>query len=588
MIIDSPHAHPPVLGNGVVDRLTELARGFDPAAASLDEVDAAVAAVLASSEFEQVLIEVSHADPDDELVARALAARDQVQLLSDLRRLRTVLTASVATGVGLVSRVLGGLAPDAAGPLALASLARRLPGTPAGERRLLDALGPRDWIDALALADPHSVAATSAYRRSDGHVVSSKDDRAVEAVMTQQTFTSLRVVDGVLDPEERLLADLYAPLRRCVAIVDQNVGEHHGEALGTYFDHHGIELTVLVHRGMEVDKGVRTVERMLGELKAHGVARHEPVLVMGGGVLADTAGLACSLYHRATPYVMLSTSLVAGIDAGPSPRTCCDGFGYKNLLGAYHPPILSITDRTLFSSLREGWLRHGLAEVAKMAIVDDAELFGLLEEVGPDLVATRFGSVTVDGLPDLGPASARVIAAALRSYVGAEYDNLYETHQLRPHAYGHTWSPGFEIAAGLLHGHAVSIGMGFGAFLAHRSGLLPEGDLTRIMALLSHLGLSTWHEVLDDHDLLWEAQLRMVEKRGGQLLAPVPRGRIGAVGYLDAPTRAELGLALDDYRSLAAAGPRGGLGIERHCRDVGLEDPSVVAVDVPVVVPDAA
>jgi len=51
---------------------------------------------------------------------------------------------------------------------------------------------------------------------------------------------------------------------------------------------------------------------------------------------------------------MLSTSIVTGIDAGPSPRTCCNGFGYKNLLGAYHPPVVSLTDRFFFGSQRAG------------------------------------------------------------------------------------------------------------------------------------------------------------------------------------------------------------------------------------------
>ena len=69
----------------------------------------------------------------------------------------------------------------------------------------------------------------------------------------------------------------------------------------------------------------------------------------------------------------------------------------------------------------------------------------------------------------------------MRSYVEAEYDNLFETHQCRPHAYGHTWSPGFELQAGLLHGHAVSIGMGLGAFLSHKIGWLNENSLLRIL-----------------------------------------------------------------------------------------------------------
>ena len=90
---------------------------------------------------------------------------------------------------------------------------------------------------------------------------------------------------------------------------------------------------------MEVDKDISKVETILGELKQLGAARNEPILIVGGGVLADIAGFAAALYHRNTPYVMLNTSIVSGIDAGPSPRTCSDGYGYKNLFGAYHAHI---------------------------------------------------------------------------------------------------------------------------------------------------------------------------------------------------------------------------------------------------------
>ena len=77
---------------------------------------------------------------------------------------------------------------------------------------------------------------------------------------------------------------------------------------------------------------------------------------------------------------------------------------------------------------------------------------------------TRFGALqanrsNVDA--EIHDLSQRILGRAIKSYVEAEYGNLYETHQCRPHAFGHTWSPGFEIPAGLLHGHAVSVGMGF-------------------------------------------------------------------------------------------------------------------------------
>lgn len=518
-------------------------------------------------------------DVYDEGVGRDLRDAGALAALPALRRLRTSLAAPVATVVAVLAELVAPF--DDADGADWATLAEVVRHGPVGDQHLLDVLRASPdgeaWDDLardLARDDPHAVYATSPYRWSDGHVLSSDDDTVVEAAMSQRTFTSLRVSEGTLGVDNHLLRDVWAPFGRCVAVVDANVDRHVGADLATYFDHHDITLDRLVLRAMEVDKGLGSVERLLGEFKRLGVSRREPVLVMGGGVLSDVAGLACALYHRNTPYVMLATSLVAGVDAGPSPRTCCDGFGYKNLLGAYHPPVLTITDRTFFTTMRDGWLRHGMAEVIKMAVVKDADLFAQLETAGPALVATRFG--TTPGSDDLAAPSRRVLASALRSYVTAEYDNLWETHQARPHAYGHTWSPGFEISAGLLHGHAVSIGMALGATASHRAGWI-DGDVRdRILDLIGWFGLSLWHDVLDNRDLLWEAQQRIIQKRGGRLVAPLPAGDVGHCAYLDDMDRAELDASIDALKVLVADRPRGGRGIEPLCRDVGLEDPSTV------------
>lgn len=437
----------------------------------------------------------------------------------------------------------------------------------------------RQWQAEAIANDPHAIYPTSPFRSGDGHLVSGGEYREVEAVMSCRTHTSIRVVENVLGHDNRVLRDVYKPLGRCVCLIDQNVEKYFGFRLESYFAEHAIELEKLVYRAMEVDKGIGTVEKMLGDFKHLGVLRNEPVLVVGGGVLSDTAGLACALYHRGTPYVMLSTSVVAGIDAGPSPRTCCDGFGYKNLFGAYHPPILSITDRSFFKTLHSGWLRHGLAEIIKMAVVKDIELFDDMERTGPSLITTRFASTNENEDPELNELSQRILGRAIKSYVEAEYGNLYETHQCRPHAFGHTWSPGFEIAAGLLHGHAVSTGMGWGAFLSHKMGWIDQADMTRIHDLIQTFGLSLWHGVLEDRNLMWASQLKMTEKRGGHLAAPLPMQTIGECGYLDKLSERDLSFLMQEYRRHCQSRPGDGIGVDPHCHDVGLEDPSTVGVN---------
>jgi len=315
----------------------------------------------------------------------------------------------------------------------------------------------------------------------------------------------------------------------------------------------------------------------LNALKSHGIRRNEPLLIVGGGVITDIAGFATALYHRSTPYVMLCTSIVSGIDAGPSPRTCCDGHGYKNVFGAYHPPILTLTDRSFFKTLRKGWVRHGIAEIIKMAVVKDISLFELLEKHSARLIETKFGTEMNGKCDEAFEADCDLIVGkAMEAYVQSEYGNLWETHQCRPHAYGHTWSPGFELPAGMLHGHAVACGMGWGAYLAYYKKFINKQQLLRIMSLISSCELSLWHDIMNNVELFYKKQIAIIEKRGGNLCAPLPKGKIGKCGYINHLTQKEIKFTLDEYKKLCFSFPRNGYGVDPHCADVGLENPAEV------------
>ncbi len=548
---------------------------------AVGDVTALVTEISSHEDLNGLVQTVIQGDIYCEELAAAFQSRSAIAGLSAVRMLRSTFSMPLGQFVQQIAILLRAFDPLIGNDWA--RLASRVQESSISRWKTLDCLKQGSFRAEylrleLELADerPHAVYPTSPFRESSGSVVSQADFQQVDAYMSSTTHTSIKVVENVLDADNSLLREIYKPLGRCICLIDENVERFFGWRVESYFASHGIELEKLVYRGMEVDKGIRTVERMLGDFKHLGVSRSESVLIMGGGVIADTGGLACALYHRGIPYVMLSTSVVAGIDAGPSPRTCCDGFGYKNLFGAYHAPILSITDRTLFQTLRPGWVRHGIAEIIKMATVKDAELFAALEQAGTDLIDTRFGSLNTPEDAAICDLSRQILGRAIKSYVEAEYGNLYETHQCRPHAFGHTWSPGFEIPAGLLHGHAVSIGMGFGAFLSEKEGWISKEDRDRIHRLIASFDLSLWHEVLTDRDQIWAAQEKMTEKRGGHLAAPLPQHAIGQCGYLPHLTQQQLFASLSDYQRHCETLPRSGRGIEAHCHEVGLEDPSTV------------
>ena len=72
---------------------------------------------------------------------------------------------------------------------------------------------------------------------------------------------------------------------------------------------------------------------------------------------------------------------------------------------------------------------------------------------------------------------------------------------------------------------------------------------------------------------------RLSKKGGGNLAAPLPKDKIGCCGYYNDMTEENLKITLNEYKDYVSFKPRKGLGIDVHCHDVGLADPSTKAGD---------
>lgn len=570
----------------VVQEIKYFIDKFDYSLLNTKDLNTSLMKVIEDQNFQDFLKTITKTDTYSEDIGSEFQKEDAIKGLSNIKILKSALNHKSYFFLQNLSDLIFSFDKDKGN--VWRDFAERIKKINISDIKILDLalkskarLDYTDLKDIYEMTNPHALYPTSSYRESYGYTYSTKNYQHIEAVMGLKTFTTLKVENNTLDPDNTILRDIYKSFKRCVCLVDQNVEENFSETISKYFSHHNIKLEKLVYRAMEIDKSYENVGKILGDFKQLGVSRNEPVLIMGGGVLADIGGFACALYHRNTPYVMLATSIVSGIDAGPSPRTCCDGHGYKNLFGAYHTPILCITDKSFYKTLEPGWLRHGVAEIIKMAVVKDIKLFDALEEIGTDLLNSKFGTRNCIKGDEIDKGSDKILGLALKSYVASEYDNLYETHQCRPHAYGHTWSPGFEIKAGLLHGHAVSVGMGLGAYFSYVNKWITSEQMHRIFKLISKFELSLWHDILLDDECVWESQVKMIQKRGGNLSAPIPKGEIGKCGYLNEMTKENLFRYIREYQAVVAKYPREGKGIEPLCSDVGLEDPGTVFRNTP-------
>ena len=385
-------------------------------------------------------------------------------------------------------------------------------------------------------------------------------DRTFHVSGYEKIEYDLVYVDGVFALDSTDLADSYRPYGRALMVIDDTVFEIYGDAIRAYFDHYDIALTVVPVQIRETAKSLDTFERIVGEFDAFGLVRTEPVLVVGGGLTTDVAGFACASYRRNTPYIRIPTTLIGLIDASVSIKVAVNYGKHKNRLGAYHASQKVLLDFSFLKTLPEDQVRNGMAELIKISVVGNSEIFELLEEHGAELLQTRFGHL--DGTPEVRAAGERLTHQAIATMLELEAPNLHEIDLDRVIAFGHTWSPTLELtpAVPFFHGHAINIDMALSTTLAEKRGHLSVADRDRVLGVMSSLGLALDSEHLTP-ELLEAATASILKTRDGLLRAAIP-DPIGRCRFLNDVTTGELADTLTLHKKICLDYPRGGDGVD--------------------------
>jgi 3-dehydroquinate synthase len=223
---------------------------------------------------------------------------------------------------------------------------------------------------------------------------------------------SLVFVNGAFDVQNTELAESYKNFGRCLAVVDHNVNRLYGSQIEAYFKHYNIDLTLFPVMISEPTKTMDTLLSIVDAFSNFNLVRKEPVLIVGGGLLTDVAGFACATYRRSTNYIRVPTTLIGLVDAGVAIKVAVNHGKLKNRLGAYHPPKKVILDFSFLQTLPTDQVRNGMAELVKIAVVSNAEVFEMLDEYGEDLLRTHFGYI--DSTPELKDIAYRVKYEAIK------------------------------------------------------------------------------------------------------------------------------------------------------------------------------
>lgn len=267
-----------------------------------------------------------------------------------------------------------------------------------------------------------------------------------------------------------------APGLRPIVVSDDNVGPIHAAPIAAAL---GAEL--LTFPAGEASKTRAQWATLSDALLERRLGRDTVVVAVGGGVCGDLAGFVAATYLRGVPVVHVPTSLVAMVDAAIGGKTGVDTSHGKNLVGAFHQPLLVLADPLALRTLPAAHRRAGMAEAIKHGVIADESYFHWIAAHGRALLSPSL---------DAGMAF-RLVRDSIAVKVGVVAGDEREAGRRKMLNFGHTIGHAVEHLSGYatLHGDAVAIGMVAEARLGELAGCTLPGLADDLRDLCVELGL---------------------------------------------------------------------------------------------------
>ncbi|MBK1877503.1 3-dehydroquinate synthase [Pelagicoccus mobilis] len=321
------------------------------------------------------------------------------------------------------------------------------------------------------------------------------------------------------------------------AVTDRNVYT----AQSAWFASLGSEVPVFVVPAGETSKSVGKFAEVLDFLAEHKLDRGGVVLAVGGGVVGDLAGYAAASYLRGVRFIQIPTTLLSMVDSSVGGKTGINISAGKNLVGAFHQPIAVYSDIELLKTMPPREFASGMAEVIKHGMLQDSELFDLLEAAPINGPADHRMESVVEWNCKIKAAVVNADEKETAASGGRALLNL-----------GHTFGHAIENVAGYgeyLHGEAIGIGLVAAGILSQRLGHISEDDVVRIRKVVATHRLPTsLNKPLSTEKLL--AAMRLDKKVKAGVIRFVIMKRIGQAATIES---ADMDLISDIWRECGAS-----------------------------------
>lgn len=291
----------------------------------------------------------------------------------------------------------------------------------------------------------------------------------------QKNYKTLMLPDNILfstdpakDLREFVLAKKYSKL---AVLTDENTHRHcYPELKRLLPEHFVIEI-----KSGEESKNLETCATIWQALTDHTLDRHACVIVLGGGVLGDMGGFCAATYKRGIDFVLIPTTLLAQADASIGGKLGIDFNHFKNHIGVFQKPNLTLLYSGFLRTLPLAELRSGFAEVVKHTLIADAAMW---REVSSRALGDQPWDILIRHSVEF---KARVTTEdptekGLRKILNAGHTvgHALETYLLNERRR-------------ILHGEAIAVGLITEAYIAQTRNMISEIELRDISSFLQQI-----------------------------------------------------------------------------------------------------
>jgi len=310
--------------------------------------------------------------------------------------------------------------------------------------------------------------------------------------------------------------------QRILVVSDNRVNSLYGEAVLSSLASAGFLAETLVIPEGELFKTLDTCMSIYTFLLANNFSRESVLVALGGGGVGDLTGFAAATYMRGVPYIQVPTTLLAMVDSSVGGKTGVNHTLGKNMIGAFHQPLLVFIDSACLSTLAPVEFRAGFAEVVKYGVIRDADFFASCEKQTDAVYALDT------------PALQHIIktSCAIKAAVVAADERESGLRAILN--FGHTVGHVVESLTNYTmfkHGEAVAIGMVAAGRIAVKMGRFEAAQQERLEHVLERAGLPVRTPRRLETDDMIERMRKDKKVSRGQLRFVLPEaiGRVSIV-----------------------------------------------------------